>query len=329
MGILRITNTLLEKWIYLLMPSIMVLGMTIGAHLAPWTAWTSFLFMLLTFLSSMNADYRKFVHVMKRPLLLVTFLISVHLIIPWVVFQVSSRLFSGQTDLAAGITLSTLLPLGVTSIFWVAYNKGNLEKTLSLVSIDTILSPLLVPLTLSLILGSQVSLQKEALIVSLFKLVLIPTVLGMLFGEYLKKREEQEWFKPSSALLGKVCLYFIVLLNAASISEQIHLIRDHVGPFICAVFGTMVFGYLVSFGISKLFSQAHEDHIAISYSGGVRNYTVGVVLATTFFEPIVALPVLMAMLLQHPMALLFYYFFRFVQRKNRHAERAANQESVS
>ncbi|OXM85759.1 bile acid:sodium symporter family protein [Paenibacillus rigui] len=329
MGILRTTNTLLEKWIYLLMPSIMVLGMTIGGSLAPWTAWTSFLFMLLTFLSSLNADYRKFVHVIRKPALLLTFLIFAHLVIPWTVFQMSSRLFFGQAELAAGITLSTLLPLGVTSIFWVAYNKGNVETTLSLVSIDTILSPLIVPLTLSLILSSQVQLQTEALIVSLFKLVLIPTVAGMLVGEYVKKKEERVWFKPASALLGKACLYFIVLLNAASISGQLHLIRDHVGSIIAAVFGTMVFGYVVNFGISKLFTQAHEDHIAISYSGGVRNYTVGVVLATTFFEPIVALPVLLAMLLQHPMALLFYYFFRWVQRKNRHAENAAKQGAAS
>lgn len=63
---LRKTNAFMEKWIYVIMPLIMLLGLTSGQGLSAWTGWTSFLFMILTFISSMQADYRKFVLLFKK-----------------------------------------------------------------------------------------------------------------------------------------------------------------------------------------------------------------------------------------------------------------------
>lgn len=308
---LRKTNAFMEKWIYVIMPVIMLLGLTSGKGLSAWTGWTSVLFMILTFISSMQADYRKFVVLIKKPVLLGLFMAAAHLIIPWTIFRISGMIFPAHPDLVTGITLSTLLPLGVTSIFWVAYNQASVETTVSLVTMDTLLSPFIVPLTLSVVMGSHVSLNAESLTMNLLKLVLIPTLLGMLFGEYLKKRTEKPWLRPTSSLAGKVCLYIIVLLNAASISEQLDAIGSHVVLLVAVIFFTMIFGYVVNFFIASLFTRDRRERVAISYSGGVRNYTVGVVLATAFFKPVVALPVLIAMLLQHPMALLFFYVFRW------------------
>jgi predicted Na+-dependent transporter len=77
----------------------------------------------------------------------------------------------------------------------------------------------------------------------------------------------------------------------------------------------MAFGYLVSYGLGKWISPDRKTQIAIAYSGGVRNYTVGMVIAAAFFPPAAGIPVLLAMLFQHPMALLFYYVFRWTEGK--------------
>ncbi|CAM4327081.1 hypothetical protein L1N85_23055 [Paenibacillus alkaliterrae] len=319
MGVMHKTNGFMEKWIAVIMPLIMVTGIFLGSALSHLTSWTSFLFMVLTFVSAINANYRKFFKLFQKPLLLVTFLIVIHMLIPLVVFQSAHAVFAAQPGLVAGITLSVLLPLGVTSIFWVSYNKGDLETTLSLVSLDTLLSPFIVPLTFSFILGSQVSMDTESLIISLVKLVLLPTILGMLLGEWLRTKDAHSiaWFKPSAAIVSKGCLYVIVLLNAASISGQLSVVKGHFVQLLLAVMCTMVFGYLISYLLGKIFATDNQTRIAIAYSGGVRNYTVGVVLAAAFFEPIVGFPVLIAMLLQHPLALLFYYIFRWFNSSNR------------
>ncbi len=104
-------------------------------------------------------------------------------------------------------------------------------------------------------------------------------------------------------------------MNAASISEQIDAIGSNAVLLVVTLFVTLIFGYLANFLIASVFTDDRSERVAISYSGGVRNYTVGVVLAAAFFKPIVALPVLIAMLLQHPMALLFYYVFRWTRHE--------------
>lgn len=324
MEAIRRTNGFLEKWIYLIMPMIMVFGMTLGGSLVGMVGVTPFLFMVLTFISSLNADYRKLYRIVQKPAMFAGLLVVIHIIIPFIVFQAAGIALHSQPDLAMGVALSTMLPMGVTSIFWVNYNKGDLETALSFVTINTMLSPFIVPLTFSWILGSQVDLDEGSLNLSLVKLVLIPTLFGMLLGEWIKKKPNTVLFKASAAVLGKVCLYFIVLLNAAAISQQIHTVKNYFVQVLATVFLTIVFGYLLSYLYGRLFAFEREMNIAVAYTGGVRNYTVGVVLATTFFTPLVSLPVLLAMLLQHPIALLFFYFFRWLH-KDRFREMKENR----
>lgn len=308
------TNGFIERWIFLIMPVMMIGGMGMSVPLSRLVGWTPLLFMLLTFLSSLNADYRKLSQLGRRSVLLIAFFALIHLAIPWISSLYATFLFRSQPDLAAGMTLASLLPLGVTSIFWVSYNKGNLETALSLVTLNTLLSPLFVPLTFSLILGSLVKLDTASLFISLLKLVLIPTVLGMLVREWLGRRSYAErawsWWKPGASVLGKVCLCFIVLLNAASIASQLHVVSGHAALLVVSVLGMMAIGYALSYAVARVFAADRETHIALVYAGGVRNYTVGVVLASAFFTPAAGLPVLVAMLLQHPLALLVHYAFR-------------------
>ncbi|WP_019535414.1 bile acid:sodium symporter family protein [Paenibacillus ginsengihumi] len=308
------TNGFIERWIFLIMPAMMIGGMGMSVPLSRWVGWTPLLFMLLTFLSALNADYRKLSQLGRRPVLLIAFFALIHLAIPWISSLYATLLFRSQPDLAAGMTLASLLPLGVTSIFWVSYNKGNLETALSLVTLNTLLSPLIVPLTISLILGSQVKLDTASLFFSLLKLVLIPTVLGMLVKEWIARLGKAErvwsWGRPGASVLGKLCLCLIVLLNAASIAGQLDAVSGHAARLITSVLGMMALGYALSYAVARLFTADRKTHIALAYAGGVRNYTVGVVLASAFFTPATGLPVLVAMLLQHPLALLVHCAFR-------------------
>ncbi len=196
---LRKTNAFMEKWIYVIMPLIMLLGLTSGQGLSAWTGWTSFLFMILTFISSMQADYRKFVLLFKKT----GFPRFVH-----------GRRASGYPmDRFSDQRPSLPFPSGFGYRRYVVnaaspwrdlhilgrYNKASVETTLSLVSLDTLLSPFIVPLTLSVVLGSHVSLNVESLTMNLLKLVLIPTVLGMLFWRICDEKKRRS--RGSSPLL--------------------------------------------------------------------------------------------------------------------------------
>jgi BASS family bile acid:Na+ symporter len=303
-------NGLLEKWIYLIMPLFMLIGILTGSKALELQDATPFLFIVITFLSSLTADFRKLPGLLRKPGLLTLFLIVVHLAYPLAVFYFMKLWFGGQPELAVGITIAVLLPLGVTSIFWVSFNRGNIELILSMVTVDTLLSPLIVPATMAAVVGSSIELETGALIWSLVKLVVLPSILGMAAGEWLRRRSVQAKVLPVTSLLGKLSLYGVLTLNAAAISEPLQAIGSQAIGILAAVFGVMAAGYLISFVIGKLCLNDHPSVVSVAYAGGVRNYTVGVVLAGAFFTPLTSLPVLLAMLLQHPTALLFYYVFR-------------------
>lgn len=308
------TNGFLERWIYIVMPLMMLVGIAAGSALEGWVTWIPFLFMFLTFQSSLSADVRKFVELLKKPAMFLAFMISIHFVLPFAAHKTASLFFSTRPELAIGITLIMVLPLGVTSIFWVAFNKGNVAIALSLVSLDTLISPFLIPISLSAIAGSSIQLDVQTLIVNLLKLVLIPALLGIVSGEWMRRSSPPQWVKPGASLAGKFCLYAVVLLNAASISEPIRQIGGEILFVFILIITLMIAGYAASLMIALLFRVEPAGRIAITYSGGVRNYTVGVVLASAFFGPLTALPVLLAMLLQHPIALIVYSLFRRNER---------------
>lgn len=315
MNAIQRSNVFVEKWIYLIMPLMMAFGIAFGKHLAGMTWWTPILFMLLTFVSSLNANYRKFTTVFRKPVMFIGLIVICHVVIPILISRIAASVFHSQPDLATGIALITMLPMGVTSIFWITYNKGDLETALSFVTINTLLSPFIVPLTFTWILGSQVTLDIGGLMINLIKLVLLPTLLGIVAGEWMKKRPRTFSIKLGMQLSGKICLYIIVLLNAAAISLQLNTVKSQIAQVVVVVLITMISGYIISYAYGRLFSLSRETSITVAYTGGVRNYTVGVVLAASFFPPLVSIPVLLAMMLQHPLALCFVYVLRWLQRE--------------
>jgi len=316
MNDLRGTNRFLEKWIFLILPFFMLIGLLSGEGIEYLSMLTPYLFMVLTFISSFSADWRRLSDLLAKPWLMLVMTTMLHVLIPFFTLLIAGKIFSTEPDLVVGITLAMMLPIGVTSIFWVGMVQGNVTTALSLVSLNTIVSPLILPFIFSFLLDSVIQVDTASLVLNLLKLVLIPSALGMAAGEWIRKKGPFPVFMDSCSLTSKICLYLVVLFNAASISGNLELVSDKIVQLAVTLFVFMVVGYLLHFGISRCFAKDLETRIAVAYTGGIRNYTVGVVLATTFFTPIVAFPILLAMLLQHPIAMLFNLFFKKVKKSS-------------
>ncbi len=57
-----------------------------------------------------------------------------------------------------GLVLGMVIPTGVTSFIWVSIYKGNSALTLAIILIDSLLSPFIVPYSLSLFVGQKVEM---------------------------------------------------------------------------------------------------------------------------------------------------------------------------
>ena len=62
-------------------------------------------------------------------------------------------------------------------------NEGNVALGVTLVTLDSILSPLVVPATVMIVAGAAVSFDAGSLMVSLLWMVVVPTIIGVTLHE--------------------------------------------------------------------------------------------------------------------------------------------------
>lgn len=302
----------MEKWILLILPIILTLGLFSGREAGSITSAVPSLFMLLTFLSSWNVNKKQFQELWSRPWVPLSLLVFSHLILPVVYEWMIAHSFVGQKDLQNGLFLALTMPIGVTSIVWVGLTGGNVGIAITLVTLDTLLSPVLIPLTLWVCLGETVRMAPGSMMVGLVKLVMLPCMLGIFFGYRLRKAKEEKQLliRACGSLISKVTLYAIIFLNAAALSVSIARMKGEVAQVIGTVGLLMMLGYAGAWGMLHFWRLKSQPEIAYTYSGGIRNYTAGVVIAQMYFAPLTIVPVMGAMLLQHPLALLVHILYK-------------------
>ncbi|GIP31553.1 bile acid:sodium symporter family protein [Paenibacillus sp. J2TS4] len=321
---LAATNRLLERWIIVILPVVLFAGFQASGALERYVPAVPFLFMYLTFVSSINVTKEQFAELRSKPWTIVILLALVHAATPWLSYGVLSVLYGRDNELMLGALLAMILPIGVTAIVWVTMSRGSTGIAIGMVTLDTLLSPLLLPLTLWLLLGTSVSIDAAGLIWGVVKLVVLPCLAGMLVGIWLRRKDRQT-LRLSLGLSSKLTLYVIVLLNAAAMAASITQLAGEVVKLVLTVGGLMVMGYALSWAAMRAMKLGSGAEIALTYSGGVRNYTAGIVIAQLYFTPQAAIPVMIAMLLQHPLALFVHFLFsRLKQAGTRSASSASS-----
>ena len=89
----------------------------------------------------------------KRPLPLILMLLVLHVLGPVAACSLGHLLFPGNMNYITGMVLEFSVPAAVISLMWVSIYNGNSPLSLSLVVIDTILSPFLIPAVLKLLVA--------------------------------------------------------------------------------------------------------------------------------------------------------------------------------
>lgn len=298
---LQMINTFLQRFMPILTPASLVIGVLledIGQQLLFLVVW---LFALMTFISSMSmkfSDMKVFVQYPKTILLLIAFL---HILMPIWAFSLSSLLFNDSL-LIIGFVLSVAVPTGVTSIIWVTISKGNIPLSLALVLIDTLLAPIVMPLLLEIIAGQSIHIDTKGLIIDLIWMIVLPSILGVLLNEKTKGKVYEK-LNPILSPISKLCLFAVVMINSSSIAPFIKNLTSELIIVIVAVLFIAISGYVFAFLISKfLYKNKHGIRSSFLFTAGMRNISLGVVIATSYFPSKVAMPVVFGMLFQQILA---------------------------
>lgn len=296
-------NVFLQRYIAILTPLSLVLGVfleSIGHQLLFLVSW---LFAFMTFSGSLNMKFKDVKIFIKHPVLILFSIFFLHLLMPLWAYFLSTVVFDDHS-LTVGFVLAVALPTGVTSVIWMNICKGNLPLGLSIILIDTLLSPFILPFILYIVSGEKIELDVVSLILNLLWMIVLPTILGIVVNELSKGKVPKKYGKKL-APFSKLCLFAVILINSSAISPYLKDINWHLFFVILLVFMLAVSGYVFAFLIGRYLLKDYSQMATFVYTGGMRNIAVGVIVATTYFPGKVAMPVVFGMLFQQVLASVF------------------------
>lgn len=296
-------NAFLQKYIAILTPLSLVLGVlleSIGQHLLFLVSW---LFAFMTFAGSLNMKFKDVKIFVKHPALILFSIIFLHLFMPVWAYFLATVIFNDHL-LTIGFVLSVAVPIGVSSVIWINICKGNLPLGLSIILIDTLLSPFIIPLLLYIVSGEKIELDVASLILNLILMVVLPTILAILANE-LSNGEIPKKFGKKLAPFSKLCLLAVVMINSSKIAPYLKDFNLHLISVLLLVFVVAVSGYAFSLIVGRYILKDYPQMTTLVFTGGMRNIAVGVIVATTYFPSKVAMPVVFGMLFQQVLASIF------------------------
>lgn len=178
-----------------------------------------------------------------------------------------------------GMILVTATPGGATSNLMTYFARGDVALSVSLTSFSTALSLIFTPMLLAVYCSHvpAVSVPTNIVIVTIFVLVLIPLMTGMLlrykWENFAKKAI------PYFSALGIVALLFIMIAGVLSNLHAFADIERYGFKFYSMLFIMTVLGMSLGGLLSKLIGINNYQVRAISMELGIRNASLSMVIA--------------------------------------------------
>ena len=219
-----------------------------------------------------------------------------------------------------GMVLEFSVPAAVISLMWVSIYNGNSPLSLSLVVIDTILAPFLIPAVLKLLVGSSVKMDTVGMMKELVFMIALPAVLAMCLNEVSHGKVMETWPKKL-APFSKMCLIFVVTSNSSKVSPYMKHLNGERLEVAAAILVLAAGGYAIGWIIAILTRQNKEATVSMIYGSGMRNISAGAVIAGAYFPAETLFPVMIGTLFQQILAAFYGSMMRRVQTGQQEREK--------
>lgn len=300
-------NKFLEKIMPLITPTSVVLGVLLTTYLSPFSYLVPWLFAFMTFSGALSSSFKSLQRAITHPFPILIALLILHLIMPLWAWGVGHLTFPGDSFTITGLILAVVIPTGISSFIWVVMKHGNIVLTLSIILIDALVSPFIVPYGLSLFVGGNIEMDTLSIMQGLFFMIVLPSILGMVVN-HITKGECTKKLSPTLAPFSKIALGVVVAINSAEVAPYLQNVDLKLIMTGAVVFFIAFCGYLFSWGIGRLLKFDKDVIVALIFTGGMRNISAGAVIAITFFPAEVAVPVVVGMLFQQILASIYGFF---------------------
>ena len=226
---------------------------------------------------------KDFTRVAKQPKDFFIGLICQIVLLPVVAFIIV-KLWPLSPELAVGVMIIAAAPGGVTSNILTSFAKGDVALSISLTAIISLLSVVTVPLILIFALellkfeNMTMNVSLFSISVSMFLIVVVPTIIGMLFNKFLNN-----FIQKIESIVRKISIaLFVIVLLGAILAEKDNVISY----FADAGLVTLVLNILMmilAFYIAQLFGSGTSQKKCISIECGLQNGTLAIFVGTSLF----------------------------------------------
>ena len=297
-------NRFLEKWMFLVTPCCLAAGVLFPSVAGLGVPYVPLVFAFMTFIGGLKSSFRDIAAVFRSPLPLLACLVTLHLVLPAAACGLGRLLFPDNPNVVTGMVLEFSVPAAVVGLMWVSIYRGNSPLSLALVILDTLLAPFLIPLTLRLLVGSQVAIDTSRMMEELIFMIALPALLAMVLNQLSRDRVKETW-PARLAPYSKFCLIFVVTANSSEVAPYIrHLNARRLLAAGCILL-LATCGYVIGWLLALLFRQPHDITVSMIYGAGMRNISAGAVISSTYFPAEVVFPVMIGTLFQQILAALF------------------------
>ncbi len=283
-------DAFLGKHMAVLIVAFVLVGITFPDIFSPINDYTMALFAFMTFANSLGGGFREMADVARRPLPVVVIFAILHVVMPLLALAAGELLFPEAPLFTTGLVLEYAIPTGVASLLWVSIGRGNTSMCLSVVLLDTLLAPFVIPLTLRVLLGSVVEMDTASMVGNLMIMVAIPALLAMTLFQMTRGRVAAT-VKPRLAPFAKLTMLVLVLANATGCAPFLRDITPTLVKLICAVFALCLLGFFLGYQAARLLKADFPTAVTMSLNSGIRNIAAGSVLAIAYFPGDVLFPV--------------------------------------
>ena len=264
----------------------------------------------IMFTLGLGLTFSDFARVARMPKNFLIGLVSQLLFLPLVALIIVF-IWPLQPELAIGLILIAAAPGGVTSNILTSFAKGDVALSISLTAVMSLLSVISVPLVLGLSIGlisdsSLGSISLTGIAISMFLIVTLPVLLGMIFRaclSYLTKRIERLAKILSTAL-------FVLVLIGAILAERQNL-TEYFAQTGLVVLILNILMMTIAYYWAKLFSTGGPQLKAISMECGLQNGTLAIFVGTSVFGGgLYIIPAATYSVIMYLTSLIFIYFIR-------------------
>lgn len=309
-------NSWLGKRMFYVVLSALLLGFNFPLpNLPVFTQIAVFLFAYMTFVTALETSFKQFLKILKEPWLPLWMLFLIHGGAPVIAWIVGWLFYPHDQLIRIGFLISASIPVAVTSIIWTGLTQGNVPLALVVVTMDTLIVPVILPLFFLITVGRVVAIDYRDLILRLLLMVTIPSVVGMTIHD-LSHGKLENFTKTLGGFTSKVALFLVIYFNAAMVASEFQWDLSMIKLLfvvLVLVMGGYTLGYL---GYRLLKGSTPGVLSAMLYNVGMRNISFGALLALSYFPPAVAVPVTMAMLYQQPVAAIVAHILKRRERRS-------------